>query len=344
MVRFNDNKTGGSIQWIVQPARGLTFTPTHVSGKIARFATDGITLTISVENKEGESQVLASELHPARDNKDQSEDKWGKDAKYATSFDFDIPASFATGEEFVLKATVGGKTDRGTGFADIKIDGTLNGTIADVNKYSLATAVTPEEGGTVSVYPVAEQYEEGSEVTLTATENFGYDFVNWTNSKAEEVSTEAKFKYTMNSDETLVANFKKVETYELALTVDGTNDYMVIVSPEPTMVDGKMMYEAGTAVQLTANQYEGLVTFTNWSDGETSASKLISMDGDIQLTALYAEADIIAGWDFYKKGGEGRKADFAAQDNDADALSLMNTADGTTAGWLDKRPACIFRL
>jgi hypothetical protein len=120
------------------------------------------------------------------------------------------------------------------------------------------------------------------------------------------------------------------------VTVDGTNDYMVTVSPAPEVVEGKWMYEAGTTVELTANQYEGLVTFTNWNDGETNSSKLISMDADTELTAYYAQADIIAGWDFYTKGGEGRKADFAAQDNEADALSLVNTETGETSGWLDK--------
>ncbi len=160
--------------------------------------------------------------------------------------------------------------------------------------------------------------------------------MNWTNAAREEVSTEAKFKYTVNGDETLTANFVAVETYELALTIDGTNDYMVTISPDPTMVDGKMMYEAGTAVQLNANQYEGLVTFTNWSDGETNSSKLVSMTEDIQLTAMYAQADIIAGWDFYTAGGNGRKADFYAQDNDGDALNLVNTETGETQGWLDK--------
>ena len=113
--------------------------------------------------------------------------------------------------------------------------------MADVEKFTLATVVAPEEAGSINVYPAADEYEAGSEVTLTATENFGYDFVNWTNTAGEEVSKEAKFKYTVNSNETLTANFKKVETYELALTVDGTNDYMVTVSPEPTIVDGKWL-------------------------------------------------------------------------------------------------------
>ncbi len=206
----------------------------------------------------------------------------------------------------------------------------------NAEQVTLSTSVSPEGAGKVTVYPISETYDKGTELTLTATENFGYDFVNWTNAAGEEVSTEAKFKYTVNSNETLTANFKAVETYELALTVDGTNDYMVTVNPAPEVVEGKWMYEAGTTVELTANQYENLVTFTNWNDGETNSSKLISMTEDVTLTAYYAENDIIAGWDFYKAGSSGRKADFAAEDNDADALSLVNTETGETSGWLDK--------
>jgi hypothetical protein len=113
----------------------------------------------------------------------------------------------------------------------------LNGTIASVNKYALTIVASPEEGGSVSAYPISEEYDEGSEVTLTATENFGYDFVNWTDAEGNVVSTEAKFKYTVESEAALTANFVAVNTYALDLTVDGTNDYMVEVNPVGTVVD-----------------------------------------------------------------------------------------------------------
>ncbi len=329
-----------AVQWVAKPAAGLTFTPTKVSMWIQRFGTDsenGVTITAKVG--EGEAVTLGTFTAP-RANKNKNDDKFGSNSNWTNHVEIELTAeqqaALTSGEELVLSATVGVSNTKEGGFSDVIIEGLVNGTKADVSMYTLATAVAPEEAGSVNVYPMADEYEEGSEVTLTATENFGYDFVNWTNAAGQEVSTEAKFKYTVTGNETLTANFVAVETYELALTVDGTNDYMVTVSPEPTVIDGKWMYEAGTAVQLNANQYEGLVTFTNWSDGETASSKLISMDGDIQITAMYAEADIIAGWDFYKAGSNGRKADFAAQDNDADALNLVETATGETSGWLDK--------
>ncbi|MBR5062726.1 MAG: Ig-like domain-containing protein [Prevotella sp.] len=343
-VTFVKLKPAGSTtaaSWVLKPASGLTFTPTKVSMWIQRFGTDAQNgVTISAKLEDGTSVTLGNYTAP-RANKTQAEDKYGSSDNYTNYVEIELTENqqqqLATSGTFTLSATVGvGNTKEG-GFSDVRVYGLLNGTAADVNKYSIDVVASPEEGGSINVYPLSEEYEEGTEVTLTAIENFGYDFVNWTNAAGEEVSTEAKFKYTVNSDETLTANFVQVETYELALTVDGTNDYMVTVNPAPTVVDGKYMYEAGQAVQLTANQYENLVTFTNWSDGETNSSKLISMTEDIEITAFYAQADIIAGWDFYTAGNNGRKADFAAQDNDADALNLVLTADPTQiSGWLDK--------
>ena len=342
-VTFIKLRPAGStqtVEWAVKPAAGLTFKPTKISAYIIRFGTDAENgITISAKVGDGEAITLGNFTAP-RNNKTQAEDKFGKNSNYTNHFEIELTAeqqaALASADGLSVFGTVGVGGGKDGGYAEMTIDGIINGTVADVNQYTLATVVSPEEAGSINVYPAAEQYEEGSEVTLTATENFGYDFVNWTNAAGDEVSTEAKFKYTMTADETLTANFKAVETYELALTIDGTNPYMVTISPAPTLVDGKMMYEAGTTVELNANQYEGLVTFTNWSDGETAANKIVKMDDNVTLTAVYAQADIIAGWDFYKAGGNGRKADFAAADNDADALSLVNTETGETQGWLDK--------
>ncbi len=330
--------TTNTLQWSVKPAAGLKFTPTKVSGYVNRDGTDvenGLTISIKI----GDNSTTLGTWTALRRTKTSTQKPYDATAIYKFEIEFtpEQQATMASSDEFTLVSTLPVTNTAKDGvFGKVCIEGLINGTKADVEMFTLAAIASPEDAGTVSKYPNAEEYEAGSEVTLTATENFGYDFVKWTNAAGEEVSTEAKFKYTVNSNETLTANFKAVETYELALTVDGTNDYMVTVSPAPDVVDGKWMYEAGTTVELTANQYEGLVTFTNWSDSETASNKIVKMDGNVTLTAIYTEADIIAGWDFYKAGNNGRKADFFAQDNDADALNLVNTTDRTTSGWLDK--------
>ncbi|MBP5717296.1 MAG: Ig-like domain-containing protein, partial [Bacteroidales bacterium] len=339
-IKFKPSGSTTALEWAMKPKSGLTFTPTKVCMWIQRFGTDAENgVTITAKAGEGESVTLGN-YTAARANKTQADDKFGSSSNYANYVEISLTAeqqtALASGDGLSIFATIGVASNKEGGFSQVTVEGIVNGTVADIESYTLATVVAPEGAGSINVYPKADEYEDGSEVTLTATENFGYDFVNWTNAAGDEVSADAKFKYTITANETLTANFVAVNTYALNLVVDGTNDYMVAVSPEPTVVDGKWMYEEGTGVQLTANSYEGLVTFTNWSDGETNSNKTISMTADVDLTAFYAQADIIVGWDFYKTGSNGRKADFAAQDNDADALNLVNTSTGETQGWLDK--------
>ena len=316
------------VDYYVKMAKGLTFKPTSVSYDAVKKGTDNATYHHSYRIDGTEStKVQVSKDDLVRDN--------NTSGSPALNHVVSVTSDGCT--EFTFHIYVSGfGNSKNLCIGNVVINGTVSGTVEDVAKYTLTAAANIAEGGTVSVYPAADEYETGSTVKLTATEQFGYDFVNWTNADGEVVSTEAVYTFDINKDETLTANFKAVETYELALTVDGTNDYMVAIDPAPEMVDGKMMYEAGTAVQLTANQYDGLVAFNNWSTGETTSSKLINMTEGMTLTAVYSNTvDIIAGWDFYQKGGEGRPADFASDGNETAALSLVYP-DGKTSGWLDK--------
>ncbi len=324
------NVEGVLVEYRVKAAKGVTFKPTKIDYAAVKVGTDGATYSWSYTIDGVESTITQIDPKPDLLRNNGSNSSTAK-LMHTETFTVDPCNEFTF--RFYISACANNKN---ICIGNVTITGIVNGETVAVEMFKLATASTPEGAGSVSVYPVAEEYEAGSEVTLTATENFGYDFVNWTNAAGDEVSTEAKFKYTVNANETLTANFKAVETYELALTIDGTNDYMVTINPAPTMIDGKMMYEEGAIVKLTANQYEGLVTFTNWSDNSTNSELTVTMDANKQITASYSEADIIAGWDFYKAGANGRKADFAGADNDADALNLVNTETGETSSWLDK--------
>jgi hypothetical protein len=335
-IKFRPSGSTQSLTWLVRPAAGLTFTPTHVSGYINRCGTDAEN-GVKVSARLGDGSEVALGIYTAL--------RQGKDAtqKYASSgvYQYDITltaaqqAQLAGADGFYLIATVGVASSKEGAFGEVVVEGTLNGTVASVNKYTVALTAAPEEGGSVSIYPKSDEYLENDEVTLTATENFGYDFVSWTDAAGNFVSTNAKFKYTVTADAALTANFKKVNTYALDITVaGGANDYMVSLSPAATIVDGKSMYEEGTKVTLTASS-NAILTFTDWSNGETASEMAINMNGDKAFTANYSAVDYIAGWDFYQRGSDGRAADFAAADNDAVTL-VMRDAEGNTASWLDK--------
>lgn len=324
------------LEWSVKPSKGLTFTPTHVSANIQRFGTDGGLLDFKVINAEGKELTLATGIIPLRNNKDFTSDKFKDNEKLMDAVSFDIPDSFATSGNFRFVAYLYslGNTKQ-VGFNDVKIEGTVNGTIENVQKYTFSAKTNPIDAGKITVYPDGDQFEAGTELTINTTRNFGYKFVNWTDSLGNEVSKTAKFKYTVNANTSFVANYEKINTYALNYSVEGgANSYQVQPDPKPTVVDGKNLYEEGTEVKLTASSND-IVTFTNWSTGETSSEISLNMTDDKNVVAHFSTADFVAAWDFYLPGSNGRKADFASEDNDADQLVLRDE-EGNTSGWLDK--------
>lgn len=333
--------TGGSdvIEWTLTPAKGLTFTPTKVSGYINRGATDAENgVTVSLKLADGTSEVLGN-YTAARFNKSQADDKFGASANYASSFDITLTEEqqqkLSSNDAISLVATIGVGNSKEGFFSDIHVDGLLNGTVEEVNKYTVSVATSPVEGGSATIYPKSEEYVENDEVTLTATENFGYDFANWTDKDGAVISEDAKFKYTVTANAELTANFKKVNAYALDITVEGQGkDYMITYTPAPTVVDGKNMYEEGTTVKVAAASNE-VVKFNSWSNGETTPELSLAMTEDIALTATYSASDFLAIWDFWKKGNNGRIADFSTEGNEAATLVMRDEA-GNIAGWLDK--------
>lgn len=86
-------------------------------------------------------------------------------------------------------------------------------------KYTISTVASPTEGGTVSE---GGDYDPNATITLTATANEGYKFVNWTKG-GEIVSTDATYTFTAREDAELVANFKATT---ITLTT-GNNDAVI---------------------------------------------------------------------------------------------------------------------
>ncbi len=329
-----------ALKWNLKPTKGLTFTPTEVSAYIAKFGTDASAhnVVVTAKTEEGETIVLGT-YTSARNNRQKEDDKYGNEDDYAQHFTIklneDQQQALSTTQGFSLEMTVGTNNAKQGGFSQVSIKGIIDGQAEDVSKCPVTIAANPEEAGSVAIKPLADIYDQGTEVTLVATEKFGYDFVNWTDADGNILSEAPEFKYVIERPENLTANFKSVNTYSVATSVtNGANDYMVSYDPAPTVVDGKNMYEEGTVVTLTASS-NPILTFTNWSDGQTSSVISLTMDSDKELTAEYSALDYIVGWDFYRQGANGRPADFAYGENDAANLNLRN-ADGTIQGWLDK--------
>lgn len=339
MAGFGPVGTTKAVEWTVKPSKGLTFTPTSISTYVNRFGTDaenGVTVTAKLSD--GTSVDLGN-FTALRDNKTIESDKFSKNENLTDhiviQLTADQQAKLKSAEGFTLSCTVGVGAAKQQGFADVHINGLLNGTIQQVEQYTLSAVVSTVGAGTVKVSPAGTVFDAETPITVTATKNFGYKFVNWTDANNKVVSTDEEYTFSISANTALKANFEKINTYALDYKVEGgAKDYMVSATPAPTVVDGKNMYEEGTEVSLTANS-NYILTFTNWNDGETGAERKIKMNADQAYTASYSAKDFIAGWDFYKSAREGRTADFAAEDNDVDQL-ILRDADGNTYSWLDK--------
>ena len=339
MAGFSPVGTTKAVEWTVKPSKGLTFTPTSISTYVNRFGTDaenGVTVTAKLSD--GTSVDLGN-FTALRENKTTADDKYSKNENLTNHIVIQLTAEqqaqLTSAEGFTLSCTVGVGSGKQQGFADVHINGLLNGTVQQVEQYTLSAAVSTVGAGTIKVSPAGTVFDAETPITVTATKNFGYKFVNWTDANNKVVSTDEAYTFSITANTALKANFEKINTYALDYKVEGgANDYMVSASPAPTIVDGKNMYEEGTEVTLTASSND-ILTFTNWNDGETGAERKINMNADQSFTAVYSAIDFIAGWDFYKSAREGRTADFAAEDNDVDQL-ILRDADGNTYGWLDK--------
>lgn len=314
-----------AVNFMLVPKNGLTFTPTEVSLVATRYGTDGGNIDISWVNPDGTTVSLASGEKPGR-NKTAD----------LTTFSYTVTgASVAEGECGLRVNIYNLGTTKQIGFADVVIKGKLNGTPIEVTQYSVTYSVNPEGAGKVTLSPVGSQFDENTELTLKQTRNFGYKFKNWTDGDGNELGTADALTHTLTKDIAITANYEAIPTYALTYSVDGgANDYMVTPTPAPTVIDGKNLYEENTEVTLAA-QSNKILSFTGWDNGETTIETKLTMDKDQAIVGHYSAKDFIAAWDFYRRGGEGRIADFASADNESAALSLVN-ADGESSGWLDK--------
>ena len=140
----------------------------------------------------------------------------------------------------------------------------------------------PNEGGTVSG---AGRYHHGVMITLTATSNEGFTFLNWTEN-GEEVSTENSYSFTVTGNRDLVANFA-LNYYDITATVTPSG---------AGTVTGTGTYSHGSQCTLTAIANEGYA-FSNWMEnGEivsTDATYAFTVTGEHSLVAAFLPTYVV---------------------------------------------------
>ena len=152
----------------------------------------------------------------------------------------------------------------------------------DPVEYTLT--VSAEEGGTVSTE--GGTYEEGTEVTFTASANERYRFTGWEGND----STNESLTITLNSNQTYQALFELIPIYTLTVTT----------SEGGTVSTEGGEYEEGTEVTVTATAEDGY-EFIEW-DGNDNQSNSFTISINSNLT-IQANFQIIeSNEDYYSSG------------------------------------------
>ncbi len=142
---------------------------------------------------------------------------------------------------------------------------------ADV--HTIAATADPTMGNVTG----AGEYVHGTLATLTATANEHYHFVNWSNGLT--VNT---FSILVDKDSTVVANF----AIDQHVVTANANNY------DYGTVAGAGAYDYGASVTLTATAAPHYM-FTGWSDGTTANPYTFTLEGDVNVTAIFSFADPI---------------------------------------------------
>ena len=136
-------------------------------------------------------------------------------------------------------------------------------------QYSLT--VTAAEGGTVSTE--GGTYDEGTEVTITATPSEGYRFTGWEGND----STSESLTITLNSNQTYQALFELIPIYTLTVTS----------SEGGTVSTEGGEYEEGTEIEVTATPNEGY-RFDGWEENDSNENTIrLNISSDTEISPIF---------------------------------------------------------
>src|SRR5581483_6885368 len=155
---------------------------------------------------------------------------------------------------------------------------TIAGAVNPVTS-TIATSADPAIGGFTTGAGV---YNNGNNVTVTATANPGFSFVNWTEGGIT-VSASTSYTFAANGNRSLVANFASA--------------YVIETSSNPSAggtTDGAGSYNAGSVATVTATANPGFA-FVNWTERAAMVSDLASykfqVNGNRSLVANFADIE-----------------------------------------------------
>ena len=147
-------------------------------------------------------------------------------------------------------------------------------------KYNLL--ISAGEGGSVST--AGGEFNQGSEISVTAVPQGEYIFKEWSDG-----NTNATRTINVSSDITLTANFEK-KKYPLTLNIEGEGEVLEEIINTGRTTD----YDSGTTIKLTANPVDGWI-FQDWKGAiESSESTTqVTISEPLEITATFIIDDTV---------------------------------------------------
>ena len=204
--------------------------------------------------------------------------------------------------------------------------------IFDINTY---TVTTTAENGKVTG---AGEYTHGTEVTLTATPDFDYEFVNWTVG-GTEVSTANPYTFTATADVTVVANFAEVSgttvvesgvftvgKYQTAIFATGNLQYKKEGENE-TWRFAKQQYQVvgEDNIYVGKTDYEGWIDMFGWSNGDANNFGVNASNDNKYYTGTFVDwgTKMGEGWSTLSK----EQWDYLLNERDASLKQIAKVGD-----------------
>ena len=149
-----------------------------------------------------------------------------------------------------------------------------------LEKFTVTVESNNEEWGTVSGGDIDIPY--GTQITVTATPEEGYDFVHWSVEGSDDFYYQPVYQFTVTEDVNLLATFKPEDTFNVTINISPLNS---------GTVTGEGIYTLNELVEVSATPYLEY-DFVNWTkDGEvltTNTEYSFNISDDVTLFANFA--------------------------------------------------------
>jgi len=216
------------------------------------------------------------------------------------------------------------------------------------HRVKIATEVVPKGAGTITRTPSYPTCVLGTTLSLTATPAFGYKFLYWTNAAGDTLSTDDVYEHPVTAADTIRGYFGPKPTFVLNCEMKGGKPSLLTQSPQPKSVGGRLVYEEGTEVTLTASNHH-YHAFSHWDDGSTELERVIVMTCDTTVTAFFTDSAYLLAWDFSTEGNKAYKANQQRESSLSGTLYLTddkgkqyawNDYSTLKGGWMGQPAAC----